>query len=61
MGKEKDAEKSWWDHEKGEGPRMGKAGGRGRCPSEVNDLFTNLTLNLPALLEAEYGHLTEKS
>lgn len=37
----------------------GKAGGRGRCPSEVNHLFTNLTLNLPTLLEAEYGHLME--
>lgn len=47
MGRERDQER--------------KAGGRGRCPSEVNDLFTNLTLNLPTLLEAEYGRLTEKS
>lgn len=31
----------------------------GRGPGEVNDLFANLTLNLPALLEAEYGRLME--
>lgn len=60
-GKENDAERppvaSW----EGRGTKEGrKAGGRGRCPSEVNDLFAHLTLNLPTMLEAEYGHLKEK-
>lgn len=41
--------------------RGGKAGGRGRSPSEVNDLFANFTLNLPTLLKAEWGHLEEQS